>query len=86
MNFVPSVRDASLVARFELLRALRTWRALALVFLYMVAAAGAAYLFSQLIWLFEEQLADTLGAAAPTRPARAACSAMWNRTGHVARW
>jgi len=68
VTFGLSIRDAWLIARFELLRAIRTWRAVLLIALYLVAAGGAAYLFSQLIWLFETQLAETLGAAAPSRP------------------
>lgn len=63
-----SLRDVALVARFELLRAVRTWRALALIVLYLVASVGAALMFSQFILFLEQQAADALGAAIPTRP------------------
>jgi hypothetical protein len=62
------VRDALLVARFELLRAVRTWRALALFVLYAVAAAGAAWLFAQFVGMLENTVADQLGVARTETP------------------
>lgn len=56
-----SLRDIALVARFEVLRALRTWRALALFVLYAVATCGAAYIFVQIVGLMENSLARQLG-------------------------
>lgn len=60
--------DVWLVARFEILRAVRTWRALALLVLYGIASAGAAWLFVQLVGLLEVELADQLGVAATRVP------------------
>lgn len=57
------MRDALLVARFEVFRAVRTWRALALLVLYGVAAGGAAWLFTRFVGLMENTLADQLGVA-----------------------
>lgn len=58
-----SLRDIALVARFEVLRAVRTWRAIALFLLYAVSTCGAAYLFVQLIGVMENALARQLGVA-----------------------
>ncbi|HHO50576.1 MAG TPA: hypothetical protein ENK18_06790, partial [Deltaproteobacteria bacterium] len=55
------MRDVFLVARFEVLRAIRTWRALALIVLFMVASAGASFLFVQFIGLIENTLAQQMG-------------------------
>lgn len=62
------MRDVWLVARFEVLRAVRTWRALALVVLVSVAMGGGAYLFAQFVGLMENQLATTLGVASTRTP------------------
>jgi hypothetical protein len=62
------VRDVALVAWFELFRAVRTWRAVALLVLYGVAAAGAGYLFVQFVGLMEGALADNLGVARTQTP------------------
>lgn len=56
-----ALRDVALVAQFELIRAVRTWRALALLTLYVVASAGGATLFIQVISELETALAGTLG-------------------------
>lgn len=56
-----SFRDVLLVARFELLRALRTWRALAVVVLYVVATCGADWIFIKLIHQLERTTARALG-------------------------
>lgn len=55
------IRDVLLVAWFELLRSLRTWRAVALCVLYLVAATGGAWLFVELIGVLENELATQLG-------------------------
>jgi ABC-type transport system involved in multi-copper enzyme maturation permease subunit len=57
------MRDVWLVARFEVLRAIRTWRAVALLVLYAVASGGAAWLFTRLVWLLENTVARQLGVA-----------------------
>lgn len=54
------MRDVFLVARFEVLRAVRTWRALALIVLFTVASAFGAYNFVQAVGFAEGQLADQL--------------------------
>jgi hypothetical protein len=51
------------VARFEVLRAIRTWRAVALFVLYAVASGGAAWMFTRLVWLLENSVARQLGVA-----------------------
>lgn len=60
LPFVTSVRDVILVAHFELMRAVRTWQALALIALYLVASVGAALLFIGLLSILEAQIADGL--------------------------
>lgn len=57
------MRDVGLVASFEVRRAVRTWRALALLVLYAVASAGASWLFTRLVWLMENAVARQLGVA-----------------------
>lgn len=56
------------VARFEVLRAIRTWRAVALLVLYGVANGGAAWLFTKFVGLLENTLADQLGVARTLTP------------------
>lgn len=76
------MRDALLVARFEVFRAVRTWRALALLVLYGVAAAGAAWLFTRFVGLMENTLAEQLGVATTRVPggslSRLVESDMWH--------
>ena len=62
------LRDAALIALFEVKRAVRTWRALALVVLYLVATSGGAYLFTEVIGAAEESLAMALGVPATDTP------------------
>lgn len=62
------MRDVLLVAWFELFRAVRTWRAVALLVLYGVASAGAAYLFAEFVGLLEQAIADQLGVARTETP------------------
>lgn len=57
------MRDAWLVARFEIHRAIRTWRAVALLVLYAVASGGAAWMFTRLVWVLENTVARQLGVA-----------------------
>ncbi len=63
-----SLRDVALVARFEVVRAIRTWRALALVVLYLVATAGAGKIFVELLSTMETALAHTLRVPPTDRP------------------
>jgi hypothetical protein len=62
------VRDVWLVGRFEVLRAIRTWRAVALLVLYGVASGGAAWLFTKFVGLLENTVAEQLGVAKTTTP------------------
>ena len=63
-----SARDTALVARFEIVRAVRTWRALALVVLYLVATAGGARIFVDFLSSLENRLAETLGVPPTDHP------------------
>lgn len=56
-----SMQDVLLIARFELLRALRTRRALAMVLTWLVVCVGGAVLFVQGLAEAEEAVAATLG-------------------------
>ena len=61
MSALTSIRDIYLVGRFEVLRAVRTWRAMALFVLYGIAATGAAFLFTRLVKTMENALARQMG-------------------------
>ncbi|NCG19379.1 MAG: hypothetical protein GWP91_10260 [Rhodobacterales bacterium] len=61
MTLLGALRDIFIVAQFEVLRAIRTWRAMALFFLYAIAASGAAYIFTQVVLAIENGLAKQLG-------------------------
>lgn len=68
MTLAGSFRDAWLVARFEVLRAIRTWRALALIVLYLVATAGSAWIFVEFLHVLETAVAETLMVPVTDRP------------------
>lgn len=68
MNPFAPFRDVLLVGQFEVLRALKTWRALALCALYAVATGGATYVFTRLIGAMENTLAQQLGVATTETP------------------
>lgn len=63
-----SIRDIYLVARFEVLRAIRTWRALALLLLYGIGYGGASYIFVAILHGLENQVARQLGVATTDKP------------------
>lgn len=63
-----SLRDVALVAQFEVLRAIRTWRAHALLLLYAIAYGGASYLFVAILHAMENSVAKQLGVATTTKP------------------
>lgn len=63
-----SLRDISLIARFEVLRAIRTWRALALLMLYGIGYGGASYIFVAILHGLENQVARQLGVATTDTP------------------
>jgi Cu-processing system permease protein len=62
------IRDALLVARFEVLRAVRTWRAVALFLLYAIAYGGAAYIFVAILHAMENSVARNLRVATTDTP------------------
>ncbi len=62
------MRDVWLVARFEVLRALRTWRAAALLAIYGIASAGASWLFVKIIGSMEHNVARLLGVPTTRTP------------------
>lgn len=68
MTPAQSVRDSLLVARFELLRNLRTWRALALCGLYLMAVCGGTWIFTRLLLTAENAVASTLNVPATETP------------------
>lgn len=63
-----SMLDTVLIARFELLRAIRTWRALALTVLYVIALSGATYIYVRILWFIESGVAETLGVPMTEKP------------------
>ncbi|MCB9668655.1 MAG: hypothetical protein H6736_03680 [Alphaproteobacteria bacterium] len=63
-----SLRDILLVGRFEVLRAVRTWRAMALFLLYGIAYGGASYLAVMILHALENQVAKQLMVATTTKP------------------
>ena len=65
--FTP-LRDTLLVARFELLRSVRTRMALTLITLYALVAAGAAGGFVAFLHMVEVGLAETLKVPVTRRP------------------
>ena len=68
MSYFAPLRDVFLVAWFEVLRALRTWRAIALFTLYGLATAGAAYVFTLTLWAIEQGVAEQFGLAKTKKP------------------
>lgn len=63
-----SLRDALLVARFTLARAVRTKSALALCLLYLLASTGATYVFTRILLQIENETADLLSVPRVTKP------------------
>lgn len=68
MSYFTPLRDMLLVAWFEVLRALRTWRAVALFLLYALATAGAAYIFTLTLWAIEQGVAEQFNLAKTEKP------------------
>jgi hypothetical protein len=62
------IRDVGLVAGFEVMRAVRTWRAVALVAIYAVASGGATWSFTRFVGALENSLAGQLGVAGTEVP------------------
>jgi hypothetical protein len=68
MTLLASSRDALLVGRFEVLRAIRTWRVLALIIALLAVTLMQTWAFISIIRELESTLADTLGVATTSRP------------------
>lgn len=68
MTLPQSLRDAWLVARFQLLRSLRTRSALAAASLYLLTSGGAAAVFVRILGELENAAALSLGVPATRRP------------------
>lgn len=60
MKALTSLKDIALVARFELLRNLKTLRALALIMIYLLATGGSAFIFTRVLLSMENNLAAML--------------------------
>lgn len=67
-TLLASSRDALLVGRFEVLRAIRTWRVLALIIALLAVTLMQTWAFISIIRELESSLADTLGVATTSRP------------------
>ncbi len=63
-----SLRDALVVARFDLSESLRSRKALVFLALYVAGAVGATILFTELLQNVEEQLAEQLLVARTDQP------------------
>jgi ABC-type transport system involved in multi-copper enzyme maturation permease subunit len=63
-----SLRDALLVARFQLARAVRTRSALALCTLYLLGSTGVTYVFTRILLEIENETARLLKVPVVTRP------------------
>lgn len=60
MGWRRSLVDTGWVARFEVARAIRSWRAVGLVVVYVIANVGGAYLFIEALSALEDVIADQL--------------------------
>ena len=63
-----SLRDVLHIAGFELLRALRTWQAVALVAVYGLATAWSTYIFVNVLGAIENEVARNLGLVPAEHP------------------
>lgn len=62
------LRDAWIVARFDLFESLRSRKALVFLVLYVAGAVGATWIFTEVLQEVEEQLAEQLLVARTTAP------------------
>ena len=62
------IRDAWIVARFDLLESLRSRKALVFLVLYVAGAVAATWIFTEVLQEVEEQLAEQLLVARTTQP------------------
>lgn len=63
-----ALRDIALVARFEVLRAVRTWQALALVLVFLIANVGGAAIFLESLLVMENSVAEQFSLPTVSRP------------------
>lgn len=63
MSWTRSLIDTALIARFELLRAIRSWTALAVILMYLIANVGGAYVFIRVLGQLENTMAEQLHVA-----------------------
>jgi ABC-type transport system involved in multi-copper enzyme maturation permease subunit len=68
VSFLRSLGDTAIVARFQLLRALRTRTALLLCLSYMLVATGGSWLFTRILLQVEHAAARTLRVPETDRP------------------
>ncbi len=68
MTWTRSLIDTALIARFELLRAIRSWTALAIVLMYLIANVGGAYVFIRALGQLETTMAEQLHVASTQWP------------------
>jgi len=73
---VTGLRAALLVAWFDLRESLRSWKALALLVIYLMGAMAAAGIFVQILAEIEQTMADTLQVAQTSRPGAMTASLM----------
>jgi ABC-type transport system involved in multi-copper enzyme maturation permease subunit len=68
VNRLSFLRDIGLIGRFELFRAIRTWRALAQVLVYVVVVAGSTRIFISALRAMENTVAEQMGVPAVKYP------------------
>lgn len=68
MTFLTSLRDTAVVARFHLMRSLRTRSAVLLCLALTTASTGGAWVFVQVLLQFESAAARALGVPVTTKP------------------
>jgi ABC-type transport system involved in multi-copper enzyme maturation permease subunit len=73
---VIGLRAAALVAWFDLRESLRSWKALALMVIYLMGSIGAAVIFVQILAEIESTMAATLSVAQTSRPGAMTASLM----------
>lgn len=71
-----ALRAAALVAWFDLRESLRSWKALALLVIYLMGAIAAAAIFVRILAEIEKSLASTLSVAQTQRPGALTASLM----------
>lgn len=60
--------DVLLIASFEVKRAVRTWRAMAMGLIYCIGMGGGVWVFTKLLYAAEKAAAETMQVAVPSKP------------------